>query len=87
MGGLDLCYGRYDTMEHPLNDPEGEKGEGKETFPGIDFSNSRIKDFMDVKNNYDRSLIDKLSVPRMPWEDIAIKISGPIVKDLSRHFI
>ena len=44
MGGLDLCYGWWDTHEHKLTD-FGE-ADGQNYFPGIDYSNSRIKDFV-----------------------------------------
>ena len=40
MGGLDLCYGRFDTSAHPIND------NNPEFYPGIDYNNVRIKDFI-----------------------------------------
>jgi len=85
MGGLDLCYGRMDTKDHPLNDPAFDKGEGN-MFPGIDFSNSRNADFQRVRE-YTTCLLDKTMHPRMPWHDIAMKVIGEPVRDLSRHFI
>lgn len=36
---------------------------------------------------YQTPLIDKKSVPRMPWHDIGVRVIGDIVADLSRHFI
>jgi len=33
MGGLDLCYGRWDNNKHNLFE--------EQLFPGIDFSNVR----------------------------------------------
>lgn len=32
MGGLDICYGRWDTHEHPLNDKDG-------LWEGADYNN------------------------------------------------
>jgi phospholipase D1/2 len=40
LGGLDLCYGRYDSNYHPVN-----KNDSK-MYPGIDYNNVRIKDFI-----------------------------------------
>lgn len=31
--------------------------------------------------------IDRKTVPRMPWHDIAVRLTGDSVQDLSRHFI
>jgi len=47
LGGLDLCYGRMDSNAHNLTDP-GTKHGDEELFwwPGIDYSNVRIKDFV-----------------------------------------
>lgn len=42
LGGLDMCYGRYDTSEHSIRDKEN-------LFPGIEFNNSRIADFSKVR--------------------------------------
>lgn len=83
MGGLDLCYGRFDMDTYPLYDPGDEKNIW---FPGQDYSNVRLKDFTNV-DQYDRTLIDRKSNPRMPWRDIAVSIEGEVVKDISRHFI
>lgn len=40
IGGLDLCFGRWDAHQHPLSDvhPEGVR---EEIFPGQDFNNNR----------------------------------------------
>jgi phosphatidylserine/phosphatidylglycerophosphate/cardiolipin synthase-like enzyme len=46
----------------------------------------RIKDFADV-DNYQMTLVDKNTTPRMPWRDIAICLRGPVTKDVTRHFI
>ena len=36
MGGIDLCYGRFDTNKHPLFDDD------QKLFPGLDYNNVRI---------------------------------------------
>lgn len=41
MGGLDLCYGRWDTNSHPIADAH--PGDLKRiVFPGQDFNNARM---------------------------------------------
>ena len=81
IGGLDLCYGRMDTSEHHLND---------EVSPffwnGIDYSNVRIADFVNVEN-YNADLIDRHVDPRMPWHDVGIKAIGKVAADVALHFI
>jgi phospholipase D1/2 len=41
IGGLDLCYGRWDSRQHPLADVHP-SGVQNEVFPGQDFNNNRI---------------------------------------------
>jgi phosphatidylserine/phosphatidylglycerophosphate/cardiolipin synthase-like enzyme len=83
-GGLDLCWGRYDTSEHRLNEEPNE--EGVYHWPGIDYSNSRIKDFVNV-TKYKHELIDRNKHPRMPWHDVHLFLEGSVVSDLCRHFV
>jgi len=85
IGGLDLCLGRWDTQSHNLSDHiDGRNGECY--FPGLDFTNSRTKDFRNVAK-YKTCLIDREKQPRMPWHDVGVGIYGDSVQDLSRHFI
>ena len=85
LGGLDLCFGRYDNASHHIFDPNFMKQDG-EFWPGQDYSNVRIKDFIRDSNPLE-SLITKHTTPRMPWHDIALRAEGDVVKDVSRHFI
>lgn len=85
VGGLDLCFGRYDNSGHPLSDPGGDNIE-KQTWPGKDYSNPIIKDFVKVNLPFE-DLIDRNSQPRMPWHDVHCSISGPAVQDVAYHFI
>jgi phospholipase D1/2 len=41
MGGLDLCYGRWDTNQHPIADAHPGNLD-RIVFPGQDFNNARI---------------------------------------------
>lgn len=82
VGGLDLCFGRWDTGEHALFD---EPGQGA-NFLGKDYSNPRVKDFIEV-HLPDRDLIDRTAVPRMPWHDCHSRLEGQPARDVARHFI
>ncbi|KAG0323947.1 Phospholipase D1 [Dissophora globulifera] len=100
IGGLDLCFGRWDTAEHTLVDmveesegdggQEQEDGEGGEAlgprWPGQDYSNPRIKDFCDLSKP-DVDQIDRAENPRMPWHDVGLQILGQPARDVARHFI
>ncbi|KAG1107997.1 hypothetical protein G6F42_016157 [Rhizopus arrhizus] len=85
IGGLDLCFGRYDTHNHSLSDYPAE-GHDREVFPGQDYSNPRVKDFKDVAQ-FDKTLVDRKVTPRMPWHDVTLGVVGPIARDIARHFI
>lgn len=47
LGGLDACFGRWDTHDHPLADVHPTKF-GNSLFPGQDYNNSRVMDFQTV---------------------------------------
>lgn len=61
VGGLDLCYGRWDTPQHVLADdkPTGfDKGDNNEfgdtqLWVGKDYSNARVQDFYELDHPYD----------------------------------
>ncbi|KAI9365193.1 hypothetical protein BD770DRAFT_378002 [Pilaira anomala] len=84
LGGIDLCFGRWDTHGHPLADFSGNDPES-ELFPGQDYSDARVRDFEHVKN-WDMRLIDKTVIPRMPWHDMSLCVIGAPVLDVARHF-
>ncbi|KAF8927822.1 Phospholipase D1 [Dissophora ornata] len=84
IGGLDLCFGRWDTAEHTLVDiGEGDLGP---RWPGQDYSNPRIKDFCDLSKP-DVDQMDRSESPRMPWHDVGLQILGQPSRDVARHFI
>ena len=74
-----MAFGRFDSQEHALTDSDG-------IWQGIDYSNPRIKDFRNV-SNHSTCLVDRESVPRMPWHDVHCRVEGQIAADLARHFI
>ncbi|CAG8498943.1 7241_t:CDS:10, partial [Ambispora leptoticha] len=84
IGGLDLCFGRYDTHTHQLADHHPDKN--FHIWPGQDYSNPRIKDF-DKVAEWARILVDKSKVPRMPWHDVSVGMVGTPARDVARHFV
>lgn len=95
LGGIDLCFGRWDTPQHSLVDdkPTGfEEGSGKgdpedfQLWPGKDYSNPRVQDFYALDKPYDE-MYDRQRVPRMPWHDIHMQVVGQPARDLTRHFV
>ena len=85
VGGLDLCFGRWDNHQHPLADihPSGVQ---HEMFPGQDFNNNRIMDFQTV-NDWKSNELSKADYGRMPWHDVAMGIIGECVYDVAEHFV
>ncbi|ORY13180.1 hypothetical protein BCR34DRAFT_275760 [Clohesyomyces aquaticus] len=84
MGGLDLCYGRWDTNSHPIADAH--PGDLDQiVFPGQDFNNARIMDFANV-DRWEENKLDRTQSSRMGWSDISLSLTGPVVQDLHTHF-
>ncbi|KAH8887738.1 phospholipase D [Thozetella sp. PMI_491] len=95
LGGIDLCFGRWDCPEHPVAD---DKATGFETedvpkdaehcqlFPGKDYSNPRVQDFFRLNEPYEE-MYDRSRVPRMPWHDVSMQVVGQPARDLTRHFV
>nr|XP_019003723.1 phospholipase D [Kwoniella mangroviensis CBS 8507]OCF67184.1 phospholipase D [Kwoniella mangroviensis CBS 8507] len=84
MGGLDACFGRWDTRNHPLADVHPTEFY-KSLFPGQDYNNSRIMDFQTV-DKYTSNALAIQDAPRMPWHDVSLTLIGPSVVDLVQHF-
>lgn len=84
IGGIDLCYGRYDTPDHVLHDEDIDLK--RQVFPGKDYSNARICDFYNLDKPFE-SMYDRSLVPRMPWHDVQMMTVGEGARDLSRHFV
>lgn len=85
MGGLDLCYGRWDTNQHPIADCHPSNMDNS-VFPGQDFNNARIMDFQDVAH-WENNKLQRKDSSRMGWSDISISLHGPVVDDLRLHFV
>ncbi|KAH7193147.1 uncharacterized protein B0J16DRAFT_72068 [Fusarium flagelliforme] len=95
VGGIDLCFGRWDCPQHPIVDDKPTGFEMSETpkdaehcqlFPGKDYSNPRVQDFFRLNEPYEE-MYDRTKVPRMPWHDVAMQVVGQPARDLTRHFV
>ncbi|CAJ2502101.1 Uu.00g049540.m01.CDS01 [Anthostomella pinea] len=85
IGGLDLCFGRWDNHQHPLSDVHPE-GVANEIWPGQDFNNNRVMDFQRVED-WKENELSKAEYGRMPWHDVAMGVIGPCVYDIAEHFV
>ncbi|KIE01032.1 Phospholipase D, partial [Metarhizium majus ARSEF 297] len=85
IGGLDLCFGRWDARQHPLSDVHPE-GVSEEIWPGQDFNNNRIMDFQKVAD-WEQNELSKAEYGRMPWHDVSMALIGPCVYDIAEHFV
>lgn len=85
MGGLDLCFGRWDTHQHALADVHP-SGVQNEIFPGQDFNNNRIMDFKSVEE-WQNNELSKAEYGRMPWHDVSLALIGDCVYDIAEHFV
>ncbi|CAG9949719.1 unnamed protein product [Clonostachys rosea f. rosea IK726] len=95
VGGIDLCFGRWDCPQHPLADdkPTGfepselpKDAEHCQLFPGKDYSNPRIQDFVRLHLPYEE-MYERSKTPRMPWHDVSMQVVGQPARDLTRHFV
>ncbi|KAJ7980310.1 Phospholipase [Quillaja saponaria] len=80
IGGLDLCFGRYDTSEHNVGDCH------PLVWPGKDYYNPRESE----PNSWEDTMKDELDrrkYPRMPWHDVHCALWGPPCRDIARHFV
>ena len=95
VGGIDLCFGRWDTPQHTVVDDKLTGFEESEVpkdadhcqlWPGKDYSNPRVQDFYALDKPYEE-MYDRAKIPRMPWHDISMQVVGQPARDLTRHFV
>ncbi|TVY29572.1 Phospholipase D1 [Lachnellula hyalina] len=95
VGGIDLCFGRWDTPQHSVVDdkPTGfeqsdlpKDADHCQLWPGKDYSNPRVQDFYQLNEPY-AEMYDRSKVPRMPWHDVSMQVVGQPARDLTRHFV
>lgn len=95
VGGIDLCFGRWDTPQHTVVDDKltgfepsdaPKDADHCQLWPGKDYSNPRVQDFYALDKPYEE-MYDRAKIPRMPWHDIHMQIVGQPARDLTRHFV
>lgn len=100
VGGIDLCFGRWDTHAHNLTDnyvthpralERNEEGTAKRysQWVGMDYDNTVHADG-GARKNFDKPLNDCVSrnkVPRLPWHDVACSFNGDAALVVAKHFI
>jgi phospholipase D1/2 len=95
VGGIDLCFGRWDTPQHTVADDKltgfevsdaPKDADHCQLWPGKDYSNPRVQDFYALDKPYEE-MYDREQVPRMPWHDIHMQVVGQPARDLTRHFV
>lgn len=95
VGGIDLCFGRWDTPEHSVVDDkltgfelseQPKDADHCQLWPGKDYSNPRVQDFHGLDKPYEE-MYNRSKVTRMPWHDISMQVVGQPARDLTRHFV
>ncbi|XVF50796.1 hypothetical protein PTKIN_Ptkin04bG0132100 [Pterospermum kingtungense] len=80
IGGLDLCFGCSDTVEHRVGDCP------PRIWPRKDYYSPRESE----PNSSEKSMKDELErgkYPRMPWHDVHCALWGMPCRDVARHFV
>ena len=77
LGGIDLCFGRWDTSEHSLKD----ECHLAPLFPGKDYYNPFYQDFTELERPF-IDIIDRSILPRMPWHDIHCYVDRDAARDV-----
>ena len=103
VGGIDLCFGRWDTHSHLLTDPfpphpcvlESDEYARIPQESTVQYSRWIGKDYGNTflhgaRTNLDEPMkddVDRSKDPRLPWHDVACSVSGPPALDVATHFI
>eukprot|EP01094_Clydonella_sp_ATCC50884_P003043 TRINITY_DN1233_c1_g1_i1.p1 TRINITY_DN1233_c1_g1~~TRINITY_DN1233_c1_g1_i1.p1 ORF type:complete len:751 (+),score=180.37 TRINITY_DN1233_c1_g1_i1:116-2254(+) len=82
IGGIDLCFGRFDDPSHPLVDD----CHLQMRFPGKDYYQPCVRDFDDLENPFN-DLVDRTVHPRMPWHDIHAMVNREAARDIAQNFL
>lgn len=85
VGGIDLCFGRYETADMPLSDAAL-----PHRFIGVDYYNPSYHGCVNDElcdAFHDRPELDRMRIPRMPWQDVAVSFGGEAAYDVAMGFI
>ena len=103
VGGIDLCFGRWDTHKHELTDPfsphpcvlesdDCAKFSEESTMQysrwiGKDYGNTFLYGGRSNMDEPMKDYVDRGKDPRMPWHDVACSVTGLPALDVAKHFI
>ena len=103
VGGIDLCFGRWDTHAHHLHDNyplhscvldkecehSGTDGPAKKyrRWIGKDYGNTLLGVIRTEMNKPFEDYINRNKDPRMPWHDVSCSFIGDSALDVAKHFI
>ncbi|KAL9650265.1 hypothetical protein ABK040_014920 [Willaertia magna] len=89
LGGLDLCYGRWDDYHHSVTD----NNHCFLKYPNFDYVNPNIGTSVkfttqeNFKMENFRDALDREYQPRQPWHDVHCLVADYLALDVSRNFI
>lgn len=79
IGGIDLCYGRWDNDAYAVTDPTSQ------LYYGRDYCNfSKVGE---MNGPTSQCTVDRKTTPRMPWYDCMAMLTGQVVVDVMRNFV
>jgi len=88
VGSMDLCHGRFDTAQHVLKDNAAK--EEQQLYPGVDYWNPNVVSAGTGNQSVVGSnvvIVDRNTIPRLPWHDLAISVDGLAASDVALDFI
>eukprot|EP00698_Gefionella_okellyi_P026186 TRINITY_DN9892_c0_g2_i4.p1 TRINITY_DN9892_c0_g2~~TRINITY_DN9892_c0_g2_i4.p1 ORF type:complete len:1049 (+),score=214.03 TRINITY_DN9892_c0_g2_i4:83-3148(+) len=82
VGGIDLCFGRYDTCSHELFDYQRPYN-----WVGVDYWCPHDSPPSDESlNDASTDIVDRRLVQRMPWHDVQVQLFGQIAHEVGVSF-
>ena len=82
VGGMDSCWGRYGTNDHPINEPPNNTDTPEYLFPGIFIQMQELETLTKLRNISQKVLKEE----RKPECLGMMSIIGPVEADIARHF-
>ena len=79
LGGVDLCFSRYEDHRYLLADPDSN------TYPGLDYQNCTYFGEQNGPSCEEQS--DRAQMPRMPWHDVHSAVDGEAAMDMVKNFV
>ncbi|XLZ69670.1 phospholipase D-like domain-containing protein [Massilia sp. SR12] len=93
IGGIDVANGRWETPNYDvIADPERfvineMYNPGAKKIRGTTTREKKLIEDFNFAEPWNGQLIDEGCQPRMPWQDVHIRIEGPSVVDIHRNFV